>query len=134
MTRPPLRLRDRARHQIQQYAAEDRLEEVTRVDPETVPGEARRRDLGIPDGLWFTLVMGVGLISGLALASVATPVLGEDLARGLVFGPAVSLGTFAYRRWGHRQFRWGRAVRDGVIAIPIGFIIGLAHALLHVLF
>jgi len=128
MTRPPLRLRDRTRHALDRWTTEDHGDDLTIVDADAVPTELRRRDLGIPDGVWFSLAAGLGAVAAMAVFVGTTPFVGESLAYALGLGPAFAALLFAYRRWGHRQFRWRRAVRDGLIGLPLGWIGGLLHA------
>lgn len=128
MTRPPLRFRDRARHAIQGWTIEDHGDDLTIVDADAVPTELRRRDLGIPDAVWFSVVMGLGAVLGTTVALATTPVLGESLAFALGLSPAFAAVLLAYRRWGHRQFRWRRVLRDGLIGLPLGLVGGLIHA------
>ncbi|HJR66298.1 MAG TPA: hypothetical protein VJ802_07690 [Gemmatimonadaceae bacterium] len=134
MTRPPRSLRDQARLALHEYATAEQPEDITVPEPDAIPADRRGRDLGLPDGLWFTTITLLGIVAGWALALSALPALGEDLAFGLAFGPPVAFGRFAYRRWGPRSYRWRRAIRDGLLTLPIALVAGLLHGVVRLIF
>jgi hypothetical protein len=99
------------------------LEELTDIDSDVEPVEVRRRDLGVPDGLWWALSVGVGGAGFFALMAALDPLVGERPAFFTATAWMVAAAVFAKQRWGHRRYRTRRALRDA------GKILGTGLAL-----
>ena len=127
------RLSTRLRDHVHEALQADGLDELQHVDPDVIPGDLRRRDLGVPDAAWWsTVILTTGVIGFMATASLFPP-LPLELAMGIAWGPMFAGMTFAHRRWGHRQYRVRRAFRDALVALPLGLLAGLVWMLRHAL-
>lgn len=125
------RLSTRLRDHVYESLNADGLDELQRVDPDVVPGDLRRRDLGVPDAAWWSVVFLTSIVIGIMATASLIPMLPEALATGIAWGPMFAGMTFAHRRWGHRQYRVRRAFRDALVALPIGLAAGLLWMLRH---
>ena len=89
-----------------------RLEELVDVDADVEPVDRRRRDLGVPDGLWFSVALLLAWALMVAGVMALGPRLGQVEGRAVGLGLGSSVSVFAAERWGHRRYRFGRALRD----------------------
>jgi len=116
------------------FAERDAPDEVIHIEPDAEFVEHRTRDLGIPDGVWWSIAALGGVLAMVGVISALHSVLGEVATRALSFGVGVSVWTVAARRWGHRRFRWRAAVADGLWFGLLAVGLSLVHELAERLF
>jgi hypothetical protein len=106
------------------------LEELTDVDSDVEPSETRRRDLGVPDGLWWALSLGVATAGFVILITTLDPLIGERPTQFAATAWLVAATVFAKQRWGHRRYRTGRAMRDAGKILGTGVALALLWAII----
>jgi hypothetical protein len=95
------------------------IEALTRTDLDVEEVLERRRDLGIPDGVWWTVVSIAGVVGAALSAIWLFPRVGEWVAFLLAAALFNATLAFASRRWGHRRYGWRRAFVDGFVGVAL---------------
>ena len=106
---------------------------MVHIEPDAEFVGHRTRDLGLPDGVWWSAAA-IGGVAAMVAAMAALQPLGELVASTVGGGFMVAVWTVAARRWGHRRFRWRAAVVDGLWFGLLAIVGLLIHAAARRLF
>ena len=101
------------------------LENLTEIDSDVEPIDSRRRDLGIPDGLWWAICAVVAVAGLVPVLALLDPIVGEQPAVFVAAAWLVAVSVFAKQRWGHRRYRLQRALRDAGKILGTGVALAL---------
>ena len=105
----------------------DAVDELAQFDEAAVDVESRKRDWGVPDGVWWSVATLGGLLAGTAAMAWTFP-LGTELAMAAFVSVCAGVSYAAARRWGHRQFGWPIVLTDGLkVAVAAACVVLLGE-------